>query len=407
MFFPELIRSIKSTDRVLEIGPGSMPHRRADIFLEKRFDNEEVAFVQRGFAQATKIKKQLVYYDGGKFPFKDKEFDYVICSHVIEHVPKEELDLMFSELQRVARRGYIEFPTVFYELINYQDVHIWLMNYRNGTILFMEKSYFKSNYVHKIYREIFYGADKYMYDAFQRYRELFFCGLEWETRIDYKVVSAYDDLVNEEDYMKWKTYFSDFKIKRISHPKARDYIQSSRKLVGAVFTLIRQLNQLICDANKPKYFVHKTAQLDKKKLITVRAHAEIQDHVIIRTYSNPVVIGQYTQINPFTVIYGGSGVYIGNNVMIAPHCMIAAGDHDFKQTDKPIRFAANLSKGPIIIEDNVWIAANCTITDGVRIGRDAVIAANSVVIQDVEPYDIVGGVPAKVIGNRKQNEKKP
>ena len=62
--------------------------------------------------------------------------------------------------------------------------------------------------------------------------------------------------------------------------------------------------------------------------------AEIKDYVIIRTYENPVVIGEYVQINPFTVIYGGSGVQIGNNVMIAPHCMIAAGDHDFRQTEK-------------------------------------------------------------------------
>ena len=101
------------------------------------------------------------------------------------------------------------------------------------------------------------------------------------------------------------------------------------------------------------YFVHETAQLEDKKLIKIKKKAEIQDHVIIRTYINPVLIGEYTQINPFTVIYGGSGVYISNNVMIAPHCMIAAGNHDFKQIDKPIRRAGNISKGPIVIEDGV------------------------------------------------------
>jgi acetyltransferase-like isoleucine patch superfamily enzyme len=86
--------------------------------------------------------------------------------------------------------------------------------------------------------------------------------------------------------------------------------------------------------------------------------------------------------------------------------MIAAGDHDYLQTEKPIRFAGNITKGPIIIEDNVWIGANCTITDGVRIGRDAVIAANSVVTTDVAPYDLVGGAPAKFISNRKNRRKK-
>lgn len=55
----------------------------------------------------------------------------------------------------------------------------------------------------------------------------------------------------------------------------------------------------------------------------------------------------------------------------------------------------------IIVDDDVWIAANCTITKGVRLGKGCIVGANSVVIKNVEPYSIVGGVPAKVIGNRK------
>lgn len=150
------------------------------------------------------------------------------------------------------------------------------------------------------------------------------------------------------------------------------------------------------------YFINKTAILENRKLISIKKYAEIHDHVIIRTFQNPVQIGEYTQINPFTVIYGGSGVYIGNDVMIAPHCMIAAGDHDFKQIDIPIRHAGNLSRGPIVIKDGVWIGANVTITDGVTIGHNAVVAAGSVVTKDVAPYDIVGGVPAKKIANRRE-----
>jgi acetyltransferase-like isoleucine patch superfamily enzyme/GT2 family glycosyltransferase/Tfp pilus assembly protein PilF len=147
-------------------------------------------------------------------------------------------------------------------------------------------------------------------------------------------------------------------------------------------------------------YVHKTAQLERQGLITIGRNAEIKDYVIIRTYDNPVTIGEYTQLNPFTVIYGGSGVKIGNNVMIAPHCMIASGNHDYIQTDVPMRFAGNLTKGPIVIEDNVWIGANSTIADGVKVGRESVVAANSLVNKDVEPYSIVGGVPAKPIGHR-------
>jgi acetyltransferase-like isoleucine patch superfamily enzyme len=149
------------------------------------------------------------------------------------------------------------------------------------------------------------------------------------------------------------------------------------------------------------FYVAKTAILEDRSLIRIKRRAEIQDYVIIRTFTSEVRIGEYTQINPYTVIYGGSGVFIGDNVMIAPHCVIAAGNHDYTQLDKPMRQAGNLSSGPIVIGDGVWIGANCTITDGVSIGHDALVGANSVVTKDIEPYDIVAGVPARVLGNRR------
>ena len=59
-----------------------------------------------------------------------------------------------------------------------------------------------------------------------------------------------------------------------------------------------------------------------------------------------------------------------------------------------------LSKGDIIVEDDVWIGTRVTILSGVRIGRGAVISAGSLVVKDVPPYTIVGGVPAKVLKRR-------
>ena len=58
------------------------------------------------------------------------------------------------------------------------------------------------------------------------------------------------------------------------------------------------------------------------------------------------------------------------------------------------------SKGDIIIEDDVWIGANCIILSGVKISRGAIIAAGSVVIKEVAPYSIIAGVPAKQIKKR-------
>jgi len=149
--------------------------------------------------------------------------------------------------------------------------------------------------------------------------------------------------------------------------------------------------------------ISSTAIIHNKKLVKYAKHTQITEYVIIRAHTGLVIIGDYSQIGPFTVIFGGSGVQIGDNVMIAPHCVIASGIHDYKQLDKPMRFAGSYSKGPIIIEDDVWIGANCTITDGVHISKGVVVAANSVVTKDVKEFNIVAGNPAKVIGNRKMN----
>ena len=133
--------------------------------------------------------------------------------------------------------------------------------------------------------------------------------------------------------------------------------------------------------------------------ITIGRNTDIKDYVIIQSFTK-VVIGDECQINPFTIIYAGE-VYIGNNVLIAPHCIIASGNHDYKQLEVPMKFAGILTKGPIIIGNDVWIGANVTILDGVKIGDGAVIAANSCINKNVEPYSIYGGVPAKKIGQRK------
>ncbi|MGN6475682.1 MAG: acyltransferase [Flavipsychrobacter sp.] len=149
------------------------------------------------------------------------------------------------------------------------------------------------------------------------------------------------------------------------------------------------------------YRIHPTALIYNKKNVVLAENCLIAEHVIIRPPTAKLTIGENSQIGPFTVIFTGHyGVSIGVNVMIAPHCVIAGGNHQFKKLDIPMIDAGHFSEGPIIIEDNVWIGANCTITDNVRIGTGAIIAANSIVNKDVEPYSIVGGVPAKEISSR-------
>lgn len=101
-------------------------------------------------------------------------------------------------------------------------------------------------------------------------------------------------------------------------------------------------------------------------------------------------------------------LYIGNFCSIAPNVLfIVASDHNYNNLSTyPFKVmiagekAEALSKGNIIVKDDVWIGANSTILSGVTINKGAIVAAGSVVTKDVPPYAIVGGNPAKVIKYR-------
>jgi len=92
-------------------------------------------------------------------------------------------------------------------------------------------------------------------------------------------------------------------------------------------------------------------------------------------------------------------IKIGNDVLIGPYTIIHSGNHNYKNPNTTI-YKQGFEFKKIIIEDDVWIAARCTILSGVTIGKGSVIAAGSVVTKDVLPYTIMAGVPAKEIGKR-------
>jgi len=118
--------------------------------------------------------------------------------------------------------------------------------------------------------------------------------------------------------------------------------------------------------------------------------------------SGDVVIGDDCAINSGTVIYSGNGVRIGNAVLIAANCTLAATNHAFADPDRRIRDQGfQPSRGGIVIGDDVWLGANVVVLDGATIGDGAVIAAGSVVRGTVEPYGIYAGVPAIRCGSRR------
>lgn len=126
---------------------------------------------------------------------------------------------------------------------------------------------------------------------------------------------------------------------------------------------------------------------------------KIKEYSMLLSYDGFISIGDSCTINPFTIIYGSGGVRVGNNVMIAAHCVIVSSSHIFDSIELPINMQGITSKG-ITIGNDVWIGSNVKILDGVEIGDGCVIAAGSVVNKSLPPFGIYGGVPVKLLKNR-------
>lgn len=168
--------------------------------------------------------------------------------------------------------------------------------------------------------------------------------------------------------------------------------------IRIIFTLITYPFRFFI-YNKIHYlsYVSSRSSIRNHKNISLGNKCQINPFVVL--WPTKLIIGDNTQVNPGTSIYGN--VFIGTNVMIAPNCMIAGGNHNFSNLEIPMILQGSNEKG-IVIEDDVWIGANSIIVDGVLIGHGAIVAAGSVVVKDVNPFSIVAGVPAVQIKTRKK-----
>jgi acetyltransferase-like isoleucine patch superfamily enzyme len=107
-------------------------------------------------------------------------------------------------------------------------------------------------------------------------------------------------------------------------------------------------------------------------------------------------IGKESLIGEYTVIRGQGGVTIGDRVYTSPMTQIIAVNHVFDDPNRPFVEQGITAQG-ISIEDDVWLGSSAVVTDGVRIGKGAVVAAGAIVTQDVPPHTVVAGVPAQVV----------
>ena len=163
---------------ILDIGCGYRAHPKASI----------IADIQ-DFSNYYKERK-FVKINGKNLPFRDKEFDFVIASHVIEHV--EDFEFFIKELERISSKGYIELPTRLGDNLVFENKndHIWWFCYDdiNNKLIVSKKNQLIDPFITvstaKLFEEI--------------YRESLVTELIWEKKIDYEI----DDKIKNENFKK-------------------------------------------------------------------------------------------------------------------------------------------------------------------------------------------------------------
>lgn len=183
------------TWKVLDIGCGFTAHKLADVVCDVK-----------DFSNFYKNKKFIkIEVENKILPFEDNEFDFVIASHVLEHV--EELGTFIKELSRISKKGYIELPTKLEDNLvfdNKQD-HIWHASFDDvdNKIIFSKKVQFM--------QPILTVASCYKFrDAF---KDSLVIELIWENTIDYCINNEEkENLANFPLFYYFKKYITKIKI---------------------------------------------------------------------------------------------------------------------------------------------------------------------------------------------------
>jgi acetyltransferase-like isoleucine patch superfamily enzyme len=132
--------------------------------------------------------------------------------------------------------------------------------------------------------------------------------------------------------------------------------------------------------------------------LEIGPQALLEPHVWITMPGDARVrIGGGTFLNIAVMIAAAGLVEIGEHCMFANGCFVTDSSHRFDDPDKPVPWQGFTSKGPTRVGDNVWCGANVVITGGVTVGERSVIGANSVVTNDIPPFSVAAGAPAKVL----------
>lgn len=133
--------------------------------------------------------------------------------------------------------------------------------------------------------------------------------------------------------------------------------------------------------------------------VTIAKQSILQCTGVISNLGVGIIIGANSAVGAQSYLGGQGGIKIGENVIMGPGVKIFSENHNYSNPNIPIRLQGENRKG-VTIKDNCWIGAGAILVDGVTIESGCVVAAGSVVTKNVNKDTIVGGIPAKKIGER-------
>jgi SAM-dependent methyltransferase len=170
---------------VLDIGSGDKPHWRADVLLDGYLD--EAYGGQRSGHAAARVDRPLFEADAAQMPFADSVFDYVICSHVLEHVVDPAA--VAAEIVRVGRAGYVEVPEAASAKILDFPSHLWWCRLRDSTLVMTAKDAPAFDPEIQGYIEAS-GIERRLADLLDADFDLRVISLPWSGRLDIEVEGA-------------------------------------------------------------------------------------------------------------------------------------------------------------------------------------------------------------------------
>jgi SAM-dependent methyltransferase len=197
--------NIPRTARVLEVGGGNNPHPRANVLVDKFPVNNE----HRSGDLKVLRKQTFVQADGENLPFKDGEFDYVICCHVLEHVGDPVKFL--AEQFRVAKRGYIETPSLLGEYLFPRESHKWILHEHQDTLYLVDKQKLGFSYGYDMGELIqdYLPTHSIGFKIVERsHPNLFSIRIEWERDFNF-VIEPEDPSIRKYFSGKWDLAWGD------------------------------------------------------------------------------------------------------------------------------------------------------------------------------------------------------